>query len=278
MSFLQRDSIRLHYQVTGHGAPLVLIGGLGMPLQGWAMQAKGLAQSLELIRLDNRGCGDSTIPDQPFTIEDMAKDILALLDHLDMDSAHVLGLSMGGFIALEMAALAPQRVKSLVLAHTTAKIPPLTRRRVRLWAEMRQDGVSSAILAMEQLLWIFPEEILQNDHTVAILCQNLIQAIETQSWEGFSAQVEACETFDILDRLAEITAPTMIIAAEDDLSAPLSHTRKLERLARVLKKTIFPSGGHASHLIRAEEFNREVLAFINLIELREQVGKSTLRW
>jgi len=269
MPFLQRGSIRLHYQVTGHGAPLVLIGGLGMPLQGWAMQAKGLAQSLQLIRLDNRGCGDSTIPDQPFTIEDMAKDILALFDHLELDTAHVLGLSMGGFIALEMAVLAPQRVKSLVLAHTTAKIPPLTRRRIRLWADMRQEAVSSALLAMEQLLWIFPEEILQNDHTVAMLCRNMIQAIEAQSGVGFRAQVEACETFDILDRLAEITAPTLIIAAEDDLSAPLTHTSKLERLPQVLKKTIFPSGGHASHLIRAEEFNREVLAFINSIELRK---------
>lgn len=269
MTFLQQGSLRLHYLVTGHGPPLVLIGGLGMPLQGWALQAKGLAQSLQLIRLDNRGCGESTIPDQPFTIEDMAKDTLTLFDHLELDSAHVLGLSMGGFIALEMAALAPQRVKSLVLAHTTAKIPPLTRRRIRLWADMRQESVSNPLLAMEQLLWIFPEEILQNDHTVALLCQNMIKAIETQSWKGFSAQVEACESFDFLDRLAEITAPTLIIAAEDDLSAPLTHTRKLERLPQVLKKTIFPSGGHASHLVRAEEFNQEVLAFINLIERRK---------
>jgi len=272
MTFLQQGSLRLHYQVTGHGPRLVLIGGLGMPLQGWALQAKGLAQSLELIRLDNRGCGDSTIPDQSFTIKDMAKDILALFDHLDLDTAHVLGLSMGGFIALEMASMAPQRIKSLVLAHTTAKIPPLTRRRLRLWADMRQEGVSSPLLAMEQLLWIFPEEILQNDHTVATLCQNLIQAIETQSWEGFRAQVAACEAFDILDRLAAITAPTLIISAADDLSAPLSHTGKLERLPRVLKKTIFPSGGHASHLLRAEEFNREVLTFINSIERRKYVG------
>lgn len=234
------------------------------------MQAKGLAQSLELIRLDNRGCGESTIPDQPFTIEDMAGDTLALFDHLDLDSAHVLGLSMGGFIALEMAAMAPQRIKSLVLAHTTAKIPPITRRRIRLWAKMRQEAVSSTILAMEQLLWIFPEELLQNDHTVALLCQNMIKAIEAQSWKGFNAQVEACESFDILDRLAEISAPTLIIAAEDDLSAPLSHTRKLERLPRILKKTLFPSGGHASHIVRAEEFNQEVLTFINSIERREQ--------
>lgn len=270
MTFLQRGALRLHYQVTGHGVPLVLIGGLGMPLQGWAMQAKGLAQSLVLIRLDNRGCGESTIPDQPFTIEDMARDTLALFDHLDLDSAHVLGLSMGGFIALEMAAMAPQRIKSLVLAHTTAKIPPITRRRIRLWAKMRQEAVSSTILAMEQLLWIFPEELLQNDHTVALLCQNMIKAIEAQSWKGFNAQVEACDSFDILDRLAEISAPTLIIAAEDDLSAPLSHTRKLERLPQLLKKTLFPSGGHASHIVRAEEFNQEVLTFINSIERREQ--------
>jgi 3-oxoadipate enol-lactonase len=269
MAFLQLGSIRLNYKVTGLGVPLVLVGGLGMPLQGWAMQEKAFSRSFQMIRLDNRGCGKTSTPGEPFSIQDMAKDVIALLDHLELDCAHVLGLSMGGFIALEMAAMASHRVKSLVLAHTTAKLPTITKYRIRLWRDMRQEAVSSSLLAREQLLWIFPEKMLQDHSVVESLIQNMIYAIESQPAEGFKSQAEACETFDILKRLPEITVPTLIISAEDDISAPLAHTKQLELLPNVLRTKVFPSAGHVSHIVHAEEFNREVTDFVQSVECRE---------
>jgi len=268
MPFLQLRGVSLHYTVTGRGAPLVLIGGLGMPLQGWALQVKSLSRIFQLIRFDNRGCGASSIPHQSFSIQDMANDVIALLDHLNLENAHILGLSMGGFIALELAAMAPHRVRSLVLAHTTAKLPIRTKHRLRLWTDMRQAAVPSSIMAREQLLWIFPERILQNDSTVEMLIKNMILAIESQSPEGFKGQVEACERFDILEKLPEITAPALIVCAADDLSAPLSHANYLKQLRNVLKFKIFSSAGHVSHLVDAEEFNHDVSDFIQSIDFR----------
>lgn len=266
MSLLQLDAGSLHYKVSGHGAPLVLIGGLGMPLQAWAMQAQTLSRSFQLIRFDNRGCGASTLPPESVSIQDMAADVVALLDYLQLENAHVLGLSMGGFIALALAHMAPQRTRSLTLAHTSAKLPVRTRWRLRLWQDMRQANVPPSLMAREQLLWIFPESILQDDSTVERLTDGLVQAIGSQSAEGFSSQVAACEHFDMLEALPRIATPTLVIAAEDDLSAPPSHVNQLQNLSNVLKFKFFSSAGHVSHLVHTEEFNHEVSKFIQSVD------------
>lgn len=271
MSTLQLETGSLHYKVTGDGAPLVLIGGLGMPLQAWAMQAQTLSRSFQLIRFDNRGCGASTLPSESASIQDMAADVVALLDHLQLKDAHILGLSMGGFIALALARMAPQRTRSLTLAHACAKLPVRTRLRLRLWQDMRQANVPLALMAREQLLWIFPENMLQNDSAVERLTEGMEQAIGTQSVEGFSDQVAACEQFDMLEALSGIAAPTLVIAAEDDLSAPPSHVEQLKNLSNILKFKIFSSAGHASHLVRAEEFNHEVSEFIQSVDSSRQM-------
>jgi 3-oxoadipate enol-lactonase len=266
MPSLQLEAGSLHYKVTGHGVPLVLIGGLGMPLQAWAMQAQTLSRSFQLIRLDNRGCGASTLPSQSVSIQDMAADVVALLDHLQLKDAHVLGLSMGGFIALALAHMAPQRTRSLTLAHACAKLPVRTRLRLRLWQDMRQANIPPALMAREQLLWIFPENMLQNDGVVERLTAGLAQAIGSQSAEGFSSQVAACEQFDMLEALPGIAAPTLVIAAEDDLSAPPSHVEQLKNLSNVQKFKLFSSAGHVSHLVRAEEFNQELSEFVQSVD------------
>jgi len=272
MSLLHLGSGALHYKVSGHGAPLVLIGGLGMPLQGWAMQAQPLSRSFQLIRFDNRGCGATTLASASVSIQDMAADVVALLDHLQLKDAHVLGLSMGGFIALALAHMAPQRTRSLTLAHTGARLPVRTRRRLRLWQDMRQADVPPALLAREQLLWIFPENMLHNDAMVEQLTDGMAQAFGSQSAEGFGSQIAACEQFDLLAELPRITTPTLVIAAADDLSAPPSHVEQLNNLGNVLKFKIFSSAGHASHLVRAEEFNHEVSEFIQSVDSSRPAG------
>ncbi len=265
MPIVKSDPITLNYHVTGQGPPLLLIGGLGMPMQGWGLQMKAFSRHFKLIRMDNRGCGRSSLPDKPFSIQEMSGDVIDVLDHLDLEFVHVLGVSMGGFIAMELAASVPERVKSLVLAHTAPRTPDLARQRMTLWQLMRKEPVSDAILAREQLLWIFPEKIMENDKTMKIVMENLILGMKAQSPEGFKSQADACATFDIRDRLQQIPQPVLIISSEDDISIPLSHTMKLKRLPNVRKVKIFPSAGHISHLIHAEAFNREVIDFLQSI-------------
>ena len=258
-------NISIHYKVSGAGPPLLLIGGMGMPHQGWAMQIKVLSKANTVIRFDNRGCGRSTTPDAPYALNDMTGDTLGLMDHLGIDSAQVLGVSMGGFIALELALAAPDRIASLVLAHTAPAMPPLTRQRVHLWKHLMAAGVSDELMAMEQLVWVFPEKAMEKEAAVKALLKHLKLGKNIQSPKGFSGQAEACGQFDVTDRLEEIQAPALLISSRDDISIPLAHTQKLEALPGFRKTKIFDHGGHITHLIYADIFNRTVVEFLTSI-------------
>lgn len=261
MPDLAHENISIHYQVSGEGPPLILIGGMGMPHQGWAMQVKAMSKAYTVIRFDNRGCGRSTTPDAPYTLADMTGDTLALMDHLGIGSARIVGASMGGFIALELALTAPDRVSSLVLAHTAPAMPPLTRQRIRLWMRLMEAGVPDELMAMEKLIWVFPEKAMEKEAAVKALLKHLKPGKNIQSNKGFRGQAEACGQFDVTGRLEEIRAPALIISSRDDISIPLAHTRKLEALPGFRKTKIFDYGGHATHLIHADAFNHTVSEF-----------------
>lgn len=118
----------LRYVDEGRGTPVVLIHGLAGDYSAWLAQIEVLRQHYRVIAFDNRGAGQSTQIDEPITTTDLAHDTLGLMDHLQIDAAHVVGRSMGGAVAQQMALLAPQRVKSLVLCASFAKLDPLGRR------------------------------------------------------------------------------------------------------------------------------------------------------
>ena len=112
------NSIHIHYDIHGAGEPVVLIGGLGSDAYLWTRQIPALAQGFQVIAFDNRGAGASDKPDEPYTIPMFAADTAGLLDALGIEKAHIVGASMGGFIAQEFALTYPQRVNRLVLACT----------------------------------------------------------------------------------------------------------------------------------------------------------------
>ena len=121
MPWIERpDGISIHTQVTGRSdaPPVLLIQGLGMNKNGWALQRIAMATKYRTIAIDNRGAGRSSIPSQPFTLENMADDALSVLDHYGVRDAHVVGASMGGAIAQILAVKHPTRVRSLTLACT----------------------------------------------------------------------------------------------------------------------------------------------------------------
>ena len=160
-------------------------------------------------------------------------------------------------------------LSSLILAHTAPKIPALARHRIKLWRSMEQEDLDPELRARNQLLWIFPEAAMEPPDAMEMLVKTVAMGLRAQSREGFAAQAEACQAFDVSDRLPEIHAPALILSARDDISIPEHHSRKLERLANVREMKIFDSAGHASHLVRSREFNRTVTAFIRTVQPRD---------
>lgn len=112
--------IKLHYEEQGQGPPLMMILGLGQDMNTWAFQVPNFSKHFRVIRFDNRDSGRSSRSEEPYTTRTMASDTLGLMDHLGIERAHILGTSMGGMIALEVALQAPDRVMSLILASTTS--------------------------------------------------------------------------------------------------------------------------------------------------------------
>src|SRR5262245_13755036 len=122
MPYAVINKIRMHYEIVGHGDPVLLINGLSAPAAGWALQVQALAPHFRVVTFDNRGVGETDLPPEPvYTTAQMADDAAAVLRHLKVARAHVLGASMGGTIAMELALRHPRLVRSLTLACTWAE-------------------------------------------------------------------------------------------------------------------------------------------------------------
>jgi pimeloyl-ACP methyl ester carboxylesterase len=203
--------MRIAWEEQGKGAPLLLIQGLGYGRWSWEPVVPALAERYRVLWFDNRGIGESDKPEGPYTAKLMAGDALQVLDEAGVERAHVLGASLGGMIAQEVAAGTPERVDKLVLCCTTpggAATVPMPDVTVQLFAE-------AATLAPEVALRRFVENALAADAS-AELIQELYErrVANPPDPAGWQAQAAAGLTFEGVD--AAITAPTLIVTGTED--------------------------------------------------------------
>jgi 3-oxoadipate enol-lactonase len=216
-------SLELHYSVEGPpGAPVVLMhNSLGSSLAMWDAQAPALAQHYRVLRYDGRGHGRSPAPPGPYTIADLAGDAVALLDRLDVERAHMVGLSLGGMVAMHIAATTPDRVDRMVLCCTSAHLPP-----ARNWhdraAAVRAGGIA-AIAESVVARWVTPGFAAASPDVV----RDLRAMLEATSDEGYASSAEAIATMDLRTHLRHIQAPTLVVAGSDDPAAPADHARAI---------------------------------------------------
>jgi len=237
------DGALLHHEVEGHGPPLLLLNGIGLDLSAWGPLAQALRGERQLVLADFRGSGLSGPPPEPCTTARLAADALALLDHLSLGSVDVLGLSLGGLVAQELALLAPDRVRSLVLAATAARLPGRTRRALDAWRRLLLAGVDADAFRAEQFAWVLGAATLEDD----ALTEGILTALAgapVPSAAGFAAQAGACLAHDTRERASRIGAPALVLAGEDDVLLPAAAA---EELARLLPRGRFERhpGGHA---------------------------------
>ena len=237
----------------GEGPPLLLVHGLGYARWGWEPVLPGLAERFDVILFDNRGIGASDAPPGPYTVAELAADALQVLDEAGVERAHVLGTSLGGMVAQELALAAPERVDRLVLACTTpggAQAFPLPARTV----ELMTRGAS---------LREFVENALAADPDPEIVERILVHREATaQPFEAWSAQAAAGAAFDAFDRIGEIAAPTLVLhGTEDGVVDPRNTTLLAERIpdARV---ELFEGRGHLFFWEQPERFVEVVTEFL----------------
>jgi pimeloyl-ACP methyl ester carboxylesterase len=232
--------VRIAYEVRGSGEPLLLMQGLGYGRWGWEPVVGGFADEFRVLFYDNRGIGESDVPPGPYTARQLAEDAVAVLDAEGVERADVVGASLGGMAAQELAIGFPDRVSRLVLVCTTPgglTSHPMPRQTVELM-------LSAPTLPPETALRRFVENALAPGASAElverILALRLANPFDPEGWQ---AQAAAGAAFDALDRLSRIEAPTLVVTGTEDVvvdprnSELLAATIPTARLERV-------PGGH----------------------------------
>jgi len=229
---IRANDITIYYEVHGEGEPVLLIGGLGIDLTQLKGIVEGLSNKYQVVAFDNRGSGRSDKPDAPYSIEMMADDTAALIEGLDLHSTNVLGISLGGRIAISLTLKHPELVKRLILASTCARV---NFKRGLTWS---LSNLLNRIPAVRRIGTMYP-----------------------QPYYAYVRQRDASKNHDVSGRLQEIKVPTLIIHGRKDRIVPLSLAEEM-RAGIAGSKIIEVDGGHIFPLTKQSEFTDLVTDFL----------------
>jgi len=253
----------IYYELHGpeEGEPLILSAGLGGSARYWQPNLAAFAETYRVILYDHRGTGRSerALPDV-VTVDDMADDMLALMDALDLDWAHVVGHAAGGVAALALALKAPERIGLVVVVNGWAVAEPHFLRCFAARLALLRDSGPEAYLRA-QPIFLYPAN-WSSAHDAEIAAELPHQLIHFPGVATMEKRIAALAAFDIGDRLDAIEAPVLLIATADDALVP---SRASERLAEGLahgELALSESGGHAYNVTEAEDFNAFVLGWL----------------
>lgn len=269
MPYATSGDARIYYEVRGEGPSLVLVEGLGYARWMWIMQVDDLSRDHKLIIYDNRGVGKSDKPNYPYTMDLFADDLKAVMDAVGAESAHILGVSMGGMIAQWFALKYPDSVRSLILVsthHGGKDIKPIPRETLNAMFGPPPSHLKSErdILAYKMRYAFSPGWPEANRELFEKLID--LRMREPQPPEAYMNQARAALTFDASDRLHEIQAPTLIIHGDQDRVVPVGNAFKLHAKIKNSRLVIFKGAGHLVIIERASEFNNIVREFIKSVE------------
>lgn len=238
--------VRLHLTDEGPrdvGPPLVLLCSLGSTVDMWAPQREELAEAQRVITLDTRGHGGSPVPAGPYTVEELADDVLETLADLGVDRAHIAGVSLGGAMGQAVALRAPDRVASLALLCTSARfanLPTYTDRAATVRAE-GVDVIADGVVAR----W-FTDDV--DADTVA----RMRAMVASTPAEGYASCCEALVAWDSRADLGRVAAPTLVISGAEDPATPPDHGKVLAEGIPGARFEVVPDAAHLASYQRPE--------------------------
>lgn len=265
------DGTRIHYEIIGRKSapPVLMIQGLGADKHMWDMQRFVLATRYRVVAHDNRGAGRSDKPFGAYTIEQMAADAIAVLDHAEIDNAHIVGASMGGVISQLVAVLYPERVRSLSLVCTSCSNHQWRRDLIKTWGDIATDKGMGAMTAVAARWVIGPRSLRRLWPAVSWL-----GPISTsRPSHGFKGQVQAILDADdsMRDQLSSIKVPTTVIVGNQDVLTPRGDSEEIADRIPTAELSVLSGAAHGLMIEHATTFNRVLGDFLSRAE---QVWKS----
>jgi 3-oxoadipate enol-lactonase len=269
------DGTRIHYEVTGRpgATPILMIQGLGASKNAWNLQRIAMATRFRSISLDNRGAGRSDKPTQPFTLEQMADDAIAVLDAAGVETAHVVGASMGGVISQIIAVKYPHRVRSLTLVCTACRNHPWRQELLQSWAHTAEEKGMIEV-GKEAAQWVMSPRSFRR-LVPAFTWMGPLAALRPR--HSFVSQIQAIldTREDLVDELSSITAPTMVIVGNQDILTPRGDSEEIAERIPNAELVVISGAAHGLMMEHSTTFNKILIEFLQRTEA-ERVAQQHL--
>ncbi|HRZ39887.1 MAG TPA: alpha/beta hydrolase [Candidatus Omnitrophota bacterium] len=258
MPKIQVNGIHLYYESTGHGQALVFIHGLGSSGRDWELQVKEFSRVYRVITFDLRGHGLSDKPAGPYSLSLFAADTAALLKALEIKSAHIVGLSLGGGVAFQLAVDFPALVKTLVIINSA---PEFAARTFKEKMEIFKRSAIVRFLGMRKMGEVLSKRLFLGDE------HKSLRALFVERWaendpRAFQDAMRALTGWSVKDRLGSIQCPALVIAADQDYT-PLAWKEEYTALMPGAQIVVIPDAHHAVPVEKPEEFNTVLAEFLN---------------
>lgn len=257
----QVGELALHYESAGEGEPLVLIHGLGSSTKDWEGQVGVFAEHFRVVAVDIRGHGLSDKPPGPFSVPMFAADTAGLLKELDIGSAHVAGISMGGMIAFQLAVDSPQLLRSMIIVNSGPHLVPATfRERLGFWRRL----FTVRVLGMRRMGEVLAGRLFPEPHQ-AEMRRTLIERWAANDKRAYLASLRAILGWSVADRIEAIQCPTLVIAADQDYTPVAVKEAYAARMPRA-EVCVIPNSRHVTPVDQPGLFNDAVLGFLKRIQ------------
>lgn len=242
MAYAELTDVRCYYEVVGDGDPLLLVPGLGTTCRLWDAVVPDLARQFSLILVDNRNVGRSIGRRPPQSVADLAADLVELLDELQVESAHVMGVSLGGIIAQRLAIDHPSRVNRLVLVSTAARFTPYLRAVAMLLGRSLRHFPREAFVRTVELLGTAPQFLDASpdevERRVRAKCGSAVPA------RALAEQLRCLSCSDVAAADYRIAAPTLVVAGEHDAIIPNCYSKDLAGQIPGGRYVVIKGAGH----------------------------------
>jgi 3-oxoadipate enol-lactonase len=262
MPQFQRDGVEFNVTLDGpeNKPPLMLSNSLGTNLHMWDWQIPELTKHFRVIRYDSRGHGQSGAPEGPYSIEELGRDALAIMDALELDQVHWMGLSKGGMIGQWLLTHAPERIGRAVLANTGSHMPPpdLWNQRIRTAMDKGMEELTPGVIER----WFTPEFRAREPETV----QKIVRMLHTTPAHGYAASCSAIRDMDQRESIRSVTNPVLVVVGSRDPATPPDMGKRIAETIRGAR-IVTLDAAHLSNIEQAEAFNQAVIDFLTAREV-----------
>jgi 3-oxoadipate enol-lactonase len=262
MPRFERDGVEFNVTLDGpeNKPPLMLSNSLGTNLHMWDPQIPELTKHFRVIRYDSRGHGKSGAPDGPYSIDELGRDALAIMDALELDQVHWIGLSKGGMIGQWLLTHAPERIGRAVLANTGSHMPPpdLWNQRIRTALDKGMEELTPGVIER----WFTPEFRAREPDTV----EKIVRMLHTTPPHGYAGSCSAIRDMDQRESIRSVTNPVLVVVGSRDPATPPEmgkHIASTIRGARIVTL----DAAHLSNIEQADAFNQAVIDFLTAREV-----------